>query len=243
MEVLFLKRWIGPIRWLKIILPSLALVLILFIDHTDAQVVVTPLFALICIALMALWFTPGMMAFWVVFYTGGVYFALFSGLMGPGGNSTPLIRLSTFVISAVISLVLCWQRSLWKQAYERTQVMLQTSPFPVLLSDYSGNIVFANEQAARSLHCTVRDLANISYFTLFAFPEEQGKFIARYFEQFDRKAENPGRTRLDLLLRSCQKVEQMDWLLIQQGSKKILMTVWFALPEGADDRDNDARSH
>ncbi len=229
---------LGRNSWLlELVLPALALICIVWLDRLLSSVVVTPFLASICMAIMALRFRPGLMTLWVLIYSCGVFFALFSavGLVPRGEEEmTPLLRFGAFTVMAAVSIGMSWQRDLWQKSYERVQMLMQTLTLPLILSDSSGNIVFANEAAAGILRYSMKELLNTSYFMLFSLPAAQGKFIAKYFEQFDGMEHNSGKLRICLQSRGGE-AWLVEWLPLQQGRSKLMLTMWItSIPTGTD---------
>jgi len=225
-----------PITWLwELVLPALALVAIVWLDRQIANVVITPFLASICLAIMALRFRPSLMSLWVLVYSGGVFFALFEAVgTVPRGveELTPLVRFGAFLVMAAVTVCMSWQRDLWQRSYERVQLLMQTLTLPLMLSDSSGNVVFANEAAAGILRCTMKELLAASYFMLFSLPNEQGKFIAKYFEQFDSHEHRGGKLRICLQSRAGE-TWPVEWLPLQQGRRKLMLTMWItSIPTG-----------
>jgi PAS domain-containing protein len=225
-----LSGGIGTKRWvLELILPALALMVILCLDRLLTSVVITPFLASICMAIMALWFRPGVMALWVLIYACGVFLALFAtGGLGLRVEEelTPLVRFGAFLVMAAVALGMSWQRELGRRSSDRSKYLMQSLTLPLMLSDGSGNIVFTNEAAAGILRCTVRELLNTSYFMLFSLPSEQGKFIAKYFEQFDGvDKHHNGKLRVCLQSRAGE-TWPVEWLAVQQGRRKLMLTMW-----------------
>lgn len=226
-------------QW-EILLPAMALVLIVWLDRELFSVVITPFLASICLALMALWFRPGLMTLWVLIYSGGVFLALFA-VVGPIPRGeeelTPLVRFGAFLVMAAVTIGMSWQRDLWQRSYERVELLMQTLTLPLMLSDGSGHVVFANEAAAGILRCSMKELLASSYFVLFSLPNEQGKFIAKYFEQFDGQEHRGGKLRICLQSRAGE-AWPVEWLPLQQGRRKLMLTMWItSIPPTATQED------
>ena len=213
-------------RWFKILLPALVLVSILFADYMYSEVVLTPLLALLSLALMAFLLTPRSMLFWAVIYSGAVALALHSNILGNCDYVPPGMRLAIFIATAVFATLYCWQRSILEQAYKRLHVMFQTAPAPVLLSDISGQIVFANERAARLLQRPIDKLLFTSFFSHFSLPNKQQPLKEAYIRQFGSANTSTERTKLEMEINISKKIVQMDWLVIHQDSKMVLMSAW-----------------
>ena len=176
------------------------------------------------------------MSLWVLVYSGGVFFALFEAIGPvPRGEEelTPLVRLGAFLVMAAVTICMSWQRDLWRRSYERVQQLMHSLTLPLMLSDSSGNVVFANDAAVGILRCTMQELLATSYFMLFSLPNEQGKFIAKYFEQFDDQAHRGGKLRICLQSRAGE-TWPVEWLPLQQGRQKLMLTMWItSIPAGS----------
>jgi len=225
-------------RWLlELVLPALALLAIVWLDRMLLNVVITPFLASLCLAFMALWFRPSLMSLWVLIYACGVFFTLFTAadLLPPGVEEvTPWVRFGAFMVMGAVAVGLSWQRELWQRSYARVEMLMQTLTLPLILSDSSGAIVFANAAAAGILRCTMQELLDTSYFMLFSLPSEQGQFIAKYIEHFDGMDQQNRKVRICLQSRAGESW-LVEWLPLQQGRRKLMLTMWItSIPLGAE---------
>jgi PAS domain-containing protein len=94
-------------------------------------------------------------------------------------------RIGLFLVLCVLSIYLTHYRTETERILNRFRGILAKLPLPVIISDVSGNIVFANESATSTFHQTADELMGKSYFDFVLTEAMKGHSIRSYFELFE----------------------------------------------------------
>ncbi len=94
-------------------------------------------------------------------------------------------RSGLFVVLCGLSIYLAHYRTDTERILTRLRTILSKLPAPVILSDVSGNIVYANDAVKPVLHSTAAEVVGNSYFDFILTDTTKGKSIRSYFELFE----------------------------------------------------------
>jgi PAS domain-containing protein len=94
-------------------------------------------------------------------------------------------RTGLFLVLCGMAIYLAHYRTDTERLLLRLRTILSKLPAPVILSDASGNIVYANDAVTPVVRQTPADLAGKSYFNFFLTEAMKGKSIHAYFDLFE----------------------------------------------------------
>jgi PAS domain-containing protein len=84
-----------------------------------------------------------------------------------------------------MAIYLAYYRTDTERILTRLRAILSKLPSPVILSDASGHIVYANDAVTPVLHQTPSHITGKSYFDFFHTEAMKGKSIRAYFDLFE----------------------------------------------------------
>ena len=94
-------------------------------------------------------------------------------------------RSGLFVVLSGLSIYLAYYRTDTERILTRLRMILGKLPAPVILSDASGKIVYANDAVTSMLHRSATELVGNSYFDYILTDKTKGKSIRSYFDLFE----------------------------------------------------------
>lgn len=94
-------------------------------------------------------------------------------------------RSGLFIVLCGLAIYLAYYRTDTERILTRLRTILGKLPAPVILSDASGNIVYANDAVTPVLHKPPSELVGNSYFDYILTDKTKGKSIRSYFELFE----------------------------------------------------------
>jgi len=132
-------------------------------------------------------------------------------------------RMGLFVVLCGLAIYLAHYRTDTERTLTQLRSILSKLPVPVILSDASGNIVYANDAVTSVLDESPSQITGKSYFNYFLTERMKGKSIRAYFELFD--AETNGIYKLEVgPLGSAKKMDaQLNCL--GTGRNRVMITV------------------
>jgi PAS domain-containing protein len=94
-------------------------------------------------------------------------------------------RSGLFIVLSGLAIYLAHYRTDTERILTRMRTILGKLPAPVILSDASGNIVYANDAVTPVLRKAPAEIIGNSYFDFFLTDKTKGKSIRAYFELFE----------------------------------------------------------
>ena len=94
-------------------------------------------------------------------------------------------RIGLFFVLCGLSVYLSYYRTDTERILTRLRAILGKLPAPVILSDASGMIVYANDAVVPALHHEAAELVGRSYFEYLLTNKTKGTSIRSYFELFE----------------------------------------------------------
>jgi PAS domain-containing protein len=94
-------------------------------------------------------------------------------------------RVGLFLVLCGMAIYLAHYRTDTDRILTRLRTILAKLPAPVILSNASGHIVYANDAVVPILHQTADELTGRSYFDFLLTDKTKGKSIRSYFELFE----------------------------------------------------------
>jgi len=107
------------------------------------------------------------------------------GDVGPHPYFWLFQRMGLFIVLCALASYLTYYRTETEQNLTRLRTVLGRLPAPVILSDVSGNIVYANDAITTILHQPPSDLVGRRYVDVLSTEPMEGKSIPTYLERFD----------------------------------------------------------
>jgi PAS domain-containing protein len=211
-------RWAIPLAYLIafVVLDSI------FLPSTSTA----PTFAMAGLLVMALYLRPAEMIIWACIYSAIISVLLYPHLGKPTADETilpdltPLFRMISFYIGAVMSCFFCQSLARQRVMYRNVTDILSSIPDPIITSDENGVILFSNEPARTLLALPEAHEKRKNYFDLLMPAGHAGKGIAEYLRRFEKDAPH-----------SSMKLQYKDiplkgmCKLIHSNGKKVLMTM------------------
>ncbi len=192
------RRRVAP--WVFWVVPLTALAGILFLDLASTGVILTPLLSLTTLAALAFFLPPLQMTFWAGIYCVVVcvvfWVAYFGSNSDPTAETTVYVRTGSFLIGAIVTVVLCGTRSKARGQFDALRRVFEKMPVAVVISDASGLILFANGSARDALKVDAEGIRGQSIFSLGSETQKKGDRIQSYLELCD----HPGRQHESVLL-------------------------------------------
>lgn len=94
-------------------------------------------------------------------------------------------RAGLFLVLCGLAIYLAYYRTDTERILTRLRTILGKLPAPVILSNASGHIVYANDAVAPLLHLTADEIVGRSYFDFFLTDKTKGQSIRAYFDLFE----------------------------------------------------------
>jgi PAS domain-containing protein len=185
-----------------------------------------PTFAMAGLLVMALYLRPAEMIIWACIYSAIISVLLYPHLGKPTADETilpdltPLFRMISFYIGAVMSCFFCQSLARQRVMYRNVTDILSSIPDPIITSDENGVILFSNEPARTLLALPEAHEKRKNYFDLLMPAGHAGKGIAEYLSRFEKEAPHSSMPLQfkDVPLKGMCK-------LIHSNGKKVLMTM------------------
>lgn len=153
---------------------------------------ISPPLSVICLALMACFFS------WRQVLFATPFFALTSYYLLNGIALFPSMRAVSVLLGGALAAWIAFQREQGIRRSSEISIILQNLPVPWVLSDASGNICLASSEALTILcSSSLSDIIGSSYFSFFSPMDGKGVFIQRYL---DVLSHNSSPITLDLTL-------------------------------------------
>jgi PAS domain-containing protein len=186
----------------------------------------SPTFAMAGLLIMALYLRPGEMIFWACIYSATISMLLLPELGKPITDGTalsdltPLFRMISFYIGAVMSCFFCQSLARQRVMYRNVTDILSSIPDPIITSDENGVIQLCND-SARTLLALPEDQQKWgNYFDLLMPAGDMGKGIAEYLRRFEKDAPH---SLMQLQFKDVTL--KGNCKLIHSNGKKVLMTM------------------
>jgi len=173
----------------------LALLVIFFIDPLDPSTFSTPF----CLGLILMWISlrqgGGVVLTTAICFCLLDFYATDTFL---GHVHVPLPhpyfwffqRFGLFLVVCVMAVYLSYHREQSERNLKHIQSILGKLPAPVVISDASGKILYANEALCSFLKKPVDELSGKHYLDLFMTNIEEGKAMRYYIELFENQDQN-----------------------------------------------------
>jgi PAS domain-containing protein len=132
-------------------------------------------------------------------------------------------RIGLFLVLCAMAIYMAYYRTDTERILARLRTILGKLPSPVILSEASGNIVYANDAVTPVLHQTPSAITGKSYFDFFLTERMKGKSIRAYFDLFE--AETNGIYELEVGLVGNAKKMTAQLICLGTGRNRIMITV------------------
>jgi len=163
------------------------------IELVAGPLTLSPPLSIICLALLAAFFSYRQVLFATPF------FAFISFFLIDGVAVFPSVRAFSVLVGGGLAAWVAFQRDQSSRRSVEIALILQGLPVPWVLSDGSGNITHASHNALDSLSAlSSGTIIGCSYFTFFSPTEGKGLFIQKYLDAFSQISPS---TTLNIALR------------------------------------------
>ncbi len=132
-------------------------------------------------------------------------------------------RMGLFLILCALSIYLAYYRTDTERILARLRTILGKLPVPVILSDASGRIVYANDAATPVFHESPSAITGRSYFDFFLSERMKGRSIRAYFDIFE--ADTNGTYELEAGPAGSAKKMTAQLICLGTGRNRIMITV------------------
>jgi PAS domain-containing protein len=132
-------------------------------------------------------------------------------------------RMGTFLVLCGMACYLAHYRTDTERILSRLRTILSKLPVPVILSDSSGNIVYANDAVTSVLHQTPVQITGKSYFNYFRTERMKGRSVRAYFETFE--SDTNGIYQLDVGSFENAKKMNSQLICLGTGRNRVMITV------------------
>jgi PAS domain-containing protein len=132
-------------------------------------------------------------------------------------------RIGLFVVLCGLAIYLSYYRTDTEQILTRLRTILGKLPAPVILSDASGNIVYANDAVTPVLRQTPAEIVGRSYFDFLLSDKTKGKSIRSYFELFEM--DTNGIFELEVRPFGNQNRINAQLICLGTGQNRVMITV------------------
>lgn len=132
-------------------------------------------------------------------------------------------REGLFLVFCAMAIYLAYYRTDTERTLARLRTILGKLPVPVVLSDASGNIVYANDAMTSVLPQGPSDITGKSYFNFFLTDRMKGKSIRSYFDLFETDAN--GIYELEVGPFDSGKKMNAQLICLGTGKQRVMITV------------------
>jgi PAS domain-containing protein len=132
-------------------------------------------------------------------------------------------RSGLFLVLCGLAIYLAHHRTEAERVLSRLRTILSKLPAPVILSDVSGIIVYANDAVTPILHRTPTHMIGSSYFDFFHTEAMKGESIRSYFELFE--ADTNGNYEVEVSPFGDASKMSAQIISIGTGPNRVLITV------------------
>lgn len=132
-------------------------------------------------------------------------------------------RTGLFLVLCGLAIYLAHYRTDTERILSRLQTILGKLPSPVVLSDASGNIVYANDAVTPVLHQTAAEITGKSYFEFFLSDATKGQSIRSYFDLFESNLNGIHELNVGSLGHATKMTAQL--ICLGAGPNRVMITV------------------
>jgi PAS domain-containing protein len=132
-------------------------------------------------------------------------------------------RCGLFFVLSGLSMYLTYYRTDTERILSRLRTILSKLPAPVILSDASGNIVYANDAVLSVLNQRPSDMVGRSYFDFLLTEKMKGKSIRAYFDLFEK--DTNGMYELEVSPFDHAHKRKAQLICLGTGSNRVMITV------------------
>jgi PAS domain-containing protein len=141
-------------------------------------------------------------------------------------------RVGLFFVLCGLSIYLAHYRTDTERILTRLRTILGKLPAPVILSDASGNIIYANDAVTPVLHRAPSELIGKSYFNFFLSEAMKGKSIRAYFELFE--ADTNGVYEIEVGPPTSESKMNAQIICLGREQNRVMITVLQKIDKTAD---------
>lgn len=151
--------------------------------------IVTPIFSLLALIILAFYLRPKPMIIWTFIYSTVSVLMLINPDFSLHGRFnfvfTTRMECATAIAGGFIAMLLCVFRARTQKGREQMLSLVKLIPQPFLISDEHAAVVFINDKAAGLLGAPGEMIMGGSLFSIFDFVAEKGTTIQRYAQSLD----------------------------------------------------------
>jgi len=180
-----------PQRWPLIyfvLAPVLLAAGILFLDQKSPDVVVAPLASMILMLLLSFRLEPLELIPFAATFAGVIFYSLrYMQHLDQQGDSDWMrlsVRIFSFLVASSLAVLFSKYRREARARHDRTVAIITTMPVPVIISDATSLIVFANDEAVEFMQMPRGHLQCASYVQLFMANKDEGTAMRDYIKFF-----------------------------------------------------------
>jgi len=218
----------------KFILALLAgLVTVFVIDPLDPSTVCTPFLLGIILMALSLRQSPPLVVMVSILYSILTIYALidfhrqYEARVGSLAGPHPLFwlfqRAGLFLVLCGLASYLSYYRTETERTLSRLRAILSKLPAPVILSNASGHIVYANDAITPVLHETPFLIVGRSYFDFLMTEKMKGESIRSYFELFE--ADTNGLYEIEVSPFGKTNRMSAQLICLGKGPNRVMITV------------------
>jgi PAS domain-containing protein len=122
-----------------------------------------------------------------------------------------------------LAIYLSYDRAATKRKLAQTRTILRRLPAPVILSDASGVIVYANDAVTPILHHSSTEIVGRSYFDFVLMDKLKGQAIRSYFDRFE--ADTNGVFQLEISPFGEANRGTAELICLGKGANRVMITV------------------
>jgi PAS domain-containing protein len=143
-------------------------------------------------------------------------------------------RMGLFFVLCGLAIYMAYYRTGTDRLLTRLRAILGKLHTPVILSDASGNIVYANEAITPLLQQTAAQITGKSYFNFLRMGGTKGESIRAYFDRFE--AETNGIYELEIAPFGAENTVPAQISCLGTGPSRVMITVLWKADERLDPR-------